>query len=794
MSVPSQSPNASLEELADALTESGIPTTVLGPRRLVVDGESIDVRLVNRAHPTPAELAALDPVDKGEIAVVVSDRLSDTAHAALRSLGIGWLDRRGSVRIWTERLRLDVSFNPGYGLPDRRAPRSFTPAVRDVVLGLLLRPDESGSPRALARSVDRSAGYVSTILAGLEEDGLLRADGKPLLPELFWALADAWPGEWMQVDDTLEDLRLDGVAVATGNGAAEALGAPVLLGAGGPINLIVGSEALLRRLSKSRKAGALDPDSSQVAVRVESNFESVVITNPVSGVRFAHPVVVALDLAEDQRGRETVEVWRPASTELGTLAVLEVYRRAGWVQANWLEDILTDATPEPLWRAAAAACWDSHAEGLAVLYQHPGCPDDLRVTVRRRLLDVIGAMESRGRWGLRRLVDYAPSLLLEEPVRSRDIDPPDSGLRSAVEEAVRSGAPRSVLRDIAQEWLETDEPERDAWATAGEAHYLLRLDPIAVYEGPVRAHLEEVVRRPKPVWHHEGTRRWSEWSSGDDPWWYEFCSRARSSVDNSPADRRRLLNELLTADIDGRAMPIAELLPVLDGDALERALAGIEQSAPAVADLHVRAKVLAVASRYGDARRREVLLDQALVAARAAVEQPGPSLLGGPEPGGIRGLLEVADEADGEFRRTTLKEATSAWLRWVGAEDDAGDRKQRRRDRRMMFHSGGDSTLPLVRMLASSDMAAELRRVFQGLRRVAGDEGNALEGYLAMGAWPALRDGSLELAALFVSEARTETAWRQRQGADAKAHEPESEPPEYPEFPAQLVGYRDVWR
>jgi hypothetical protein len=47
---------------------------------------------------------------------------------------------------------------------------------------------------------------------------------------------------------------------------------------------------------------------------------------------------------------------------------------------------------------------------------------------------------------------------------------------------------------------------------------------------------------------------------------------------------------------------------------------------------------------------------------------------------------------------------------------------------------------------------------------------------------------------LFVSEARTETAWRQRQGADAKAHEPESEPPEYPEFPAQLVGYRDVWR
>ena len=33
----------------------------------------------------------------------------------------------------------------------------------------------------------------------------------------------------MQVDDALEDLRLDGVAVATGNGAAEALGAPVLL-------------------------------------------------------------------------------------------------------------------------------------------------------------------------------------------------------------------------------------------------------------------------------------------------------------------------------------------------------------------------------------------------------------------------------------------------------------------------------------------------------------------------------------------------------------------------------------
>lgn len=793
--MPSQSPSASLAELADALTESGVPTTVEGPNQILVDGESVEVSLVHRAHPTPAELAALVPAqDEQTVVVIVADRLSEAARATLRTRGAGWLDRRGSVRIWTSRLRLDVLFNPGYGTVERRAPRSFTPAVRDVVLGLLLSPDEPGSPRALARSVDRSAGYVSTILAGLEEDGLLRADGRPLLPELFWALADAWPSDWIPVDDPLDDLRLDGIAVVTGSSAAESLGAPVLVGSGGQVNVIVGSEPLLRRLGRSRKPSSPDLSSARTAVRVESNFENVVITNPVSGVRFVHPVVTALDLAENQRGRETVEAWRPASSELGTLAALEVYRRADWVQANWLEEILTDATPEPLWRAAAAACWYSHTEGLALLYQHPSCPDELRVDVRKRLLDVIGSMESRGWWGLRHLVDYAPSLLLEEPVRDREVDPSRSELRCAVEEAVRSGAARSTIRGLAQEWLACSDSGREAWEQASEANYLLRLDPVAAYGDIVRARLEDVARRPKAAWPREGGRQWSEWSSGDDPWWYELCSRARSSADKSLSARRRLLDELMTTGIEGRAMPIAELLPFLDGEPLNRALSCVEQSAPAVADLHVRAKVLAVASRYGDAGRRRSLLEQALVAARAAVEQPGPSLLGGPEPGGIRGLLEVATEADGDLRRTALREATSAWLHWVGAEGTGDGQKNRRRDRRMMFHSGGDSTLPLVRMLASDDLVADLRRIFQGLRRVAGDDGNVLEGYLAMGAWPALRDGSLELAALFVGEARTKTVWRQRRSSDSEDDQLVTDPPTFPEFPDQLVEYRDVWR
>jgi hypothetical protein len=392
--------------------------------------------------------------------------------------------------------------------------------------------------------------------------------------------------------------------------------------------------------------------------------------------------------------------------------------------------------------------------------------------------------------------------LLEEPFRSREVGTPpshfgagDDELRFHVARALLSKNPKRGIRRAAERWLNGGERARSLWEESDGAHYLLRLNPTAEFDAEVLDKLEALARSPKPALSAHRSNPWAEWKSGDDPWWYELCDRARAASDLPLAARRRLLKEFLSANIDGRAMAIAELLPYLDSADVIRAVAAVEEAAPAVHDLHVRARVLAVASQYASEPKAEALANQSLVAARAAAEQPDGSRLGGPEPGGIWGFLELASMSTGETRRSALREAVHAWLHWVGADDPRDEGKLLRSDHRHMFHSGGDSTLPLVKLLAGEDMVAELRAFFSGLRLVAGEEGNTVEGYLAMGAWPALRDGSLELAALFVAEARTETAWQRKRAARTEQAAADSlEPLDFPEFPSELIGFRSVWR
>ena len=98
MFATSESPNgpstALLDELRDALARLGIQAGGRGPG-LEVDGRTVDLPIVERAHPNPAELAGL--VEAGGPAILVADRLSDAGRAVLREAGWSWLDRRGHV-------------------------------------------------------------------------------------------------------------------------------------------------------------------------------------------------------------------------------------------------------------------------------------------------------------------------------------------------------------------------------------------------------------------------------------------------------------------------------------------------------------------------------------------------------------------------------------------------------------------------------------------------------------------------------------------------------------------------
>src|ERR1019366_7353547 len=97
---------------------------------------------------------------------------------------------------------------------------------------LLRFPLESCGVNQLARGIGRSPGRVSEILAALRRQGLVGADNLPIVPELFWAVAEEWKPRWTPMPsapppEPPERYRL------TGTLGALALDAPFVAGAAG---------------------------------------------------------------------------------------------------------------------------------------------------------------------------------------------------------------------------------------------------------------------------------------------------------------------------------------------------------------------------------------------------------------------------------------------------------------------------------------------------------------------------------------------------------------------------------
>ncbi|MCP4309345.1 MAG: hypothetical protein GY788_31625 [bacterium] len=786
-----------MDALVEALQRAGIAVSS-DNEALDFDGHAIAVTPLERSHPTPSELRGMEFEDQDTLVVIIADRLSATSKDWLRLNGVGWLDRRGHVRLWGRGIYVDVHFEPSDVQMERRAPKDFTPAVREVALALLLRPLEAASPRNLARRTDRSPGYISTILGGLKFDGLLREDDRPLTPELFWALADAWEPDWLPLADDLADLLSEGLAAETDAGAAARWGAPVFRLEASENHLVVSSDGVLKRLSS--RASPTRPELIKTFVRHEAGFAEATIRSPALGPTTAHPVVCALDLAQDERGRELVREWRPRHSNLGKLAALDVYRNAGWVQTNWLEDIIESGLPAPLWSAVAATAWGRWTcEGLAVLVQHPDTPSDLRSEVERRMRHLAG----EGDEAIRSIVAYAPSLLRDPWYRNRAPssaerrDSQGEDIAHTIAELYRRPGPlnRDAIYEAAQNWTDVVSTSLDPWAIRRGARYLARLQGDVDYSDALSERLAGLAQHELPRRIGlGGSFKWAEWSAGEDPAWYPLSRQAQQIAPNGQlGEALRLLKQIREAEQEDRAMPLVDLLPALPEHDREVALQEIVRCADSVSDLHVRAKVLAEASEFAQEDQVRDILDRAFEAGRAAVRQPESSRLGGPEPGGIRGLLEVALHGTGDWKEAALEETAVLWVEWLtGASGAEGGR----RPDRWMFHSGGDSTLPLVQLLAEAELIDSLSDVFQCLRATAGEDGNVLEGYLAMGAWPALGNGNLELAALFVEQARRPTPWRAAQDSNGPddSEVGSTNAPDAPTFPDELIGFRCVWR
>jgi hypothetical protein len=286
---------AATAALASALTDTGAsydgavrmgddtwPVEVVGAA--VVDA-AMAAKLAKRAH---------------RPAVVVADLVGAEARAALDAAGVGWLDRRGHLRLRAPGLLIDRDVAP---LP-RDRPTAGSDALRGaaaigVAAAHLL--DGEWGVRELARLLDLSPAAVSKAGTDLDARGLF-ADRTAL----FAALASAWKPTWVDLGAVP---RGDGFAVGGTVGGAR-LGAPIIATAGYPVEVHVADQATFER-ARLRYAGT-DRPVARLALAPTTLVAVVTSHEVVDGLPVAHPLFVALDLASDPgRGSEALRGWKP---------------------------------------------------------------------------------------------------------------------------------------------------------------------------------------------------------------------------------------------------------------------------------------------------------------------------------------------------------------------------------------------------------------------------------------------------------------------------------------------------
>lgn len=297
------------------LDPGGAETPVLVKRRSLVTDDA--ARRLLAETPTTAVL------------LVVADRVTAKARTELTSARGGYLDLRGRLAIRTERMVIDTDVEP-FNKQSRRTNALAGKAGVEIGTALLMQPKRSAAVRELARELERSPSTVSEVLAALRQDELI--DSKNTVPDsrLFWQVADHWPTARTHLarlpipgDATLatplrlglDDIEEQAGWALTDSAAAAAYGAPLALRTDQLLDFFVPDQSIVRRaktllgatdsVSNARGTVRVAPVPAVVGQRVD--LGTTAIDWPL-----AHPVFVALDLAQDGgRGREILDAWTP---------------------------------------------------------------------------------------------------------------------------------------------------------------------------------------------------------------------------------------------------------------------------------------------------------------------------------------------------------------------------------------------------------------------------------------------------------------------------------------------------
>jgi len=238
--------------------------------------------------------------------IVVADRISEAKRAALDAIGCGWLDLTGHLKFTAQGVWIDADVP---GVRGTTTSRTVTPLGGEVIAGvsmaaLMVWPEPLPGVRAVARELMASPGGVSLAIKRLIEGGLLTRDHRAV-PELFWAIAEVWRPDWIEVPASVVTS-----AVVVGALAAAKLGAPIATSPGALGEFLVTDSAQLKLIAIKGDHAVGRSKRVRIATAPSPFATTQTSSATVAGHPVAHEVIVALTLATDPaRGAETVRTW-----------------------------------------------------------------------------------------------------------------------------------------------------------------------------------------------------------------------------------------------------------------------------------------------------------------------------------------------------------------------------------------------------------------------------------------------------------------------------------------------------
>lgn len=282
-------------------------------------------------------LPSFDWVDKiqadSDHVVVVADQIPHGVREWLNDHGVAWFDRRGHLRLVRDGLFVDADIPRAERSPIARSDRAPISGRSGLAAAaaLLMRPDDPMGVSEVARFAGLNASSISRAMASIATAQLSEQVGRgryrPLVPELFWALADVWPRERASTSIRLfdldkADLRHLGMNremaehlgwAMSGERGAVAWGAPLILTGDYPTFLYVPNEQVVRSM-RALVGDKRDEPAHAIALAVDPSGLIVSHRHRAPGdgrMPLAHPLFCALDLTATSRDREALDQWNP---------------------------------------------------------------------------------------------------------------------------------------------------------------------------------------------------------------------------------------------------------------------------------------------------------------------------------------------------------------------------------------------------------------------------------------------------------------------------------------------------